>query len=252
MDFLEKLSLLMRRDGYNKSSLSKACGIPYTTIDNWFKRGYDGLQLSTLKKLNNFFHTTLEFWARDEITDPNYGKSDGFKVDFSEMSHIKKYRTLDEHGKEIVKSVLDIEVSRIKAEQQEEPDEPQIVDIMHFLTPASAGTGMIVYEVGEFENLQVLSNAYTRQADYCVTVRGNSMEPRFHDGDLVMVKEQDDIEFGEIGVFVVDGNSYIKQKGDDRLISLNKSVPDVYINPYHSFDCQGRVIGVLDPDWIIK
>lgn len=72
MDFLEKLTLLMQRDGYNKSSLSKACGIPYTTIDNWFKRGYDGLQLSTLKKLNDFFHTTLEFWANDDITDPDY------------------------------------------------------------------------------------------------------------------------------------------------------------------------------------
>ena len=72
MDFLEKLTLLMQRDGYNKSTLSKACGIPYTTIDNWFKRGYDGLQLSTLRKLNDFFHTTLEFWARDDITDPDY------------------------------------------------------------------------------------------------------------------------------------------------------------------------------------
>ena len=232
--------------GLTQVQLAKLIGVTKGAVGN-YETGISSMKAEILYKVCKVLKCDPNYLFQDEMEI-----QEEERFSFSELSHIKKYRTLDEHGKEIVKSVLDIEVSRIKAEQQEEPDEPQLVDIMHFLTPASAGTGMIVYEVGEFENLQVLSNAYTRQADYCVTVRGNSMEPRFHDGDLVMVKEQDDIEFGEIGVFVVDGNSYIKQKGDDRLISLNKSVPDVYINSYHSFDCQGRVIGVLDPDWIIK
>ncbi len=39
MDFLEKLDYLMKQNNLNKSRLSKACDIPYTTIDGWYKKG---------------------------------------------------------------------------------------------------------------------------------------------------------------------------------------------------------------------
>lgn len=70
MDFLENLNFLMSEHKLNKNSLSKACDIPYTTIDNWYKRGYDGLKLQTLKKLSDYFNISLDFWAH-EITDPH-------------------------------------------------------------------------------------------------------------------------------------------------------------------------------------
>ncbi|MCI8667407.1 MAG: helix-turn-helix transcriptional regulator [Dorea sp.] len=105
MDFLEKLNFLMAQHNYNKNSLSKASGIPYTTIDNWYKRGYDNLQLPTVKKLCSFFGTSLDFWLREEISDPNYGKSNGFSVDYEEMEHIKKYRFVAQHSPEGAKTI---------------------------------------------------------------------------------------------------------------------------------------------------
>lgn len=42
MTFLDKLDNLMHERGLNKNTLSKACGIPYTTIDGWYKKGYEG------------------------------------------------------------------------------------------------------------------------------------------------------------------------------------------------------------------
>lgn len=71
MDFLEKLNYLMEINHLNKSTLSKACGIPYTTIDGWYKKGYEGLKLTTLKKLSKFFGTTLDFWANEQQLDNN-------------------------------------------------------------------------------------------------------------------------------------------------------------------------------------
>ena len=47
MDFLDKLNFLMDKQNMNKNMLSKACDIPYTTIDGWYKRGYEGLKLPT-------------------------------------------------------------------------------------------------------------------------------------------------------------------------------------------------------------
>lgn len=67
MNFLEKLNYLMNQRNLNKNTLSKSCNIPYTTIDNWYKRGYDGLKLETLKKLSNYFEIPLDFWVRDDI-----------------------------------------------------------------------------------------------------------------------------------------------------------------------------------------
>lgn len=43
MGFLEKLNYLMEQNHLNKSTLSKACDIPYTTIDGWYKRDTRGL-----------------------------------------------------------------------------------------------------------------------------------------------------------------------------------------------------------------
>lgn len=70
MTFLEKLEKLMKEHNLNKSTLSKSCGIPYTTIDGWYKKGFEDLRLSTLKKLSSYFNTSLDFWAYDEDDEP--------------------------------------------------------------------------------------------------------------------------------------------------------------------------------------
>ena len=65
MNFLEKLDMLMIREGLNKSTLSKGCNIPYTTIDGWYKKGYEGVKLLTVKKLSEYFFVPLDFWIED-------------------------------------------------------------------------------------------------------------------------------------------------------------------------------------------
>lgn len=106
MNFLEKLDMMMGKYGFSKKSLSQHSGIPYTTIDAWYKKGYEGLKLTTLRKLSDFFNTSLDFWVLDEIVDPNYGKSHGFIVEYSEMRFIEKYRSLPASSKAHVDDVL--------------------------------------------------------------------------------------------------------------------------------------------------
>ena len=66
MNFTEKLDSLMREKGINKSTLSKESGIPYTTIDGFYKKGTDNIKLSTLIKLCRYFHTTLDDLVRED------------------------------------------------------------------------------------------------------------------------------------------------------------------------------------------
>ena len=76
MTFTEKLDLLMEAKHLNKNTLSKACGIPYTTIDGWYKKGVSDLKLSTLRKLTAYFGQSLSFWLDNEEDPPEKKEPD--------------------------------------------------------------------------------------------------------------------------------------------------------------------------------
>ena len=48
------------------------------------------------------------------------------------------------------------------------------------------------------------------------------------------------------------GIGYVKKQGPDRLISVNDEFDDIYPNEYDNVICRGKVIGVLDPKWIVE
>lgn len=66
MTFTDKLDALMEKRHINKSILSKESGIPYTTIDGFYKKGSDNIKLSTLRKLSSYFHCSLDYLVDDE------------------------------------------------------------------------------------------------------------------------------------------------------------------------------------------
>lgn len=255
MNFLEKIDHMMKKLGINKSKLSQLSGVPYTTIDAFYKKGYENTKMSTIRKLADALEVSLDYLIVDTITDEDYGKTDGFKVACDEMGIIKKYRTLDEYGKETVDSVLDIETRRceeILARRQAEEaaavgyDLPgpaeNLIEIRFYPQTASAGYGEWLDDMDSY-TIQVPDTPTTRRADFCLKVEGNSMEPRYSDGDLVFVKEQEDVEVGEYGIWIVDGYAYLKKRGVDTLISLNPDYEDV--EQGEDVRCVGKVIGKM-------
>lgn len=67
MAFLNRLEYLMRKNGIkSKAELAKVSGIPYTTIDGFYKKGTDNIKLSTLKRLTECLHCSLDFLT-DEV-----------------------------------------------------------------------------------------------------------------------------------------------------------------------------------------
>lgn len=107
----------------------------------------------------------------------------------------------------------------------------------------SAGTGFTLDDNNQWDVIQVPDTPEARRADYALTITGDSMEPIYHDGDAVLVKEADVIDLGEIGIFVVNGEGYIKKYGGDRLISLNAAYDDIPLEEDNYIKCCGRVIG---------
>jgi phage repressor protein C with HTH and peptisase S24 domain len=85
----------------------------------------------------------------------------------------------------------------------------------------------------------------TDRADYAVRVSGDSMEPRFFNGDIVIVESCREIPEGKVGIFLYNGESYIKKFGGDRLISVNQKYPDIVFGENDDIRCLGLVLGTI-------
>lgn len=88
----------------------------------------------------------------------------------------------------------------------------------------------------------------TLQAKFAIQIHGDSMEPEYTNGDIVLVKAQPQIDIGQIGIFTVNDIGYIKKLGTDRLISVNPEYDDIYFEEGQDIRCKGLVIGTLEDD----
>ena len=165
-----------------------------------------------------------------------------------EESLVKKYRTLDGYGKEAVDTLLEIEYKRCAApELPQKEEEENIIELDFPYQAASAGIGDFADDISH-EKLAVRLTEKTRRADYLMRVNGDSMEPKYQDGDILLVHEQPAVEVGETGIFIVNGDRLVKQQGAGELISLNPQYPNIPVCETDSVYCKGKVIGVLAPE----
>lgn len=74
--FLDILNKLKLEKNLNNRKLSIASGIPYTTIDGLYKKGYDNVKLSTLIKLASYFDVTLDYLINGDETILNSREKD--------------------------------------------------------------------------------------------------------------------------------------------------------------------------------
>ena len=134
----------------------------------------------------------------------------------------------------------------IRRSVPEESAPCESIEIPFFELPVSAGLGVdLLAQDGASETISVPATPTTRRADFSVLVEGDSMEPMFSDGDIVLVEQEQEVLEGQVGIFAVNGQGYIKKAGCCRLISANKEYNDILISPDDSVRCFGLVIGKL-------
>lgn len=110
----------------------------------------------------------------------------------------------------------------------------------------SAGTGEWLGEEYKEEVTLPASIVPNQAFDFVLRVNGNSMEPLFKDDEYIFVRKTEDIRNGQIGVFVVDGEAYLKkaylEKDCLRLVSLNKNYEDLLFNGQNDIKLVGVVV----------
>lgn len=167
-------------------------------------------------------------------------------VSAEESKLLQRYRVLDQFGKEAVGAVLDAEYRRM-TKLADPKHEGWTTYIKYFDLAVSAGTGEPWMDAAHATRLAIPTEKVPEKANFCVRVNGSSMEPAYKDGDIVFVQHVEDGELreGEIGVFLLNGEGYIKRLGEGTLISLSPEYEPISLHDYDSFRCQGRVLGKL-------
>jgi SOS-response transcriptional repressor LexA/DNA-binding XRE family transcriptional regulator len=108
-------------------------------------------------------------------------------------------------------------------------------------TPVAAGTGAFL-DSDSYEEFE-LDGTVPNEADFAVRVSGDSMIPRFVHGQIIFIKKQQTLDLGEIGIFEINGDAYVKKLGQGELLSLNEQYKPIPVREYDSFRVFGKVVG---------
>lgn len=114
-------------------------------------------------------------------------------------------------------------------------------------TPAAAGVGIPEIELPP-EHFFVSKNRLSQAADAIIRVSGDSMEPKYHNGDYIYLQYTNTCNDGDDVVCVYYEGFIIKRCRNNKLYSLNKKRS---FGDNHEFDdirIVGKVLGIIDED----
>lgn len=238
--------------GLKQSDVTKFTGIKNTTLSN-YENGVTEPDIDTFLQLCELYK--LDYAA---ILGEAYGlnvQGSDFSIRPSEIDHIKKYRNLDDYGKETVDVTLDRENGRVEKYGKLSESPAAIIDIsiphddtgrlVKYFRSASAGEGVFILGNEVTDQITIPNTPENAKVDYAIKVSGRSMEPDYYDGDTVLVSQKVEINYGDIGIFIVNGNAYIKEYGKTELISHNPEADNIKISEHDNIVCMGKVIGKL-------
>lgn len=238
MELGELISFYRRRSGMTIDELAEKSGVPKSTINKIIGGMTRSPSLDNVKSIAKAMGLKLDDFDKDpELVD---------MFSITEQEIIKKYRLLNPEWKEAVDNILNIGYqASTSAPQAEQPDDKIIYIFPGYSMPMSAGTGQFAGD--EYPENYRLVKEPPRGASFIAPVSGDSMEPSFHNGDLVFVRTQPEVEIGQVGVFFMDGQQWIKELGEKELISHNPEYEPIQMR--EDIVCQGLVLGVCDENY---
>lgn len=247
MDINQNIKFFLEDKNLTQRALSQHLGIATSTVNNWIKLNRS-IPAEYIIPICEFFNTTPYILLTGQEKSPS---ASDLNADEQEMLDI--YKKLSEINKAKVKeraavlAELEMPVTN-EPVAVEEPEEQETIFIEFSTLRVSAGAGEPLIDDSYPDFIEVKKSELTESANFAVKINGKSMMPHFKDGDVVLIRSQPYVNIGEIGIFIIDGNGYIKKRGNDRLISINPEYDDIYFREGQDIRCKGLVIGTLEDD----
>ena len=142
------------------------------------------------------------------------------------------------------------DLSRIPEYQKAPASAPEskIIVLPYFRAAVSAASGIFIIGNEADDEIELPDLPEYEAADFAIDVNGDSMEPDFSHDDIALVQQDAELFPGDIGVFVVNSNAFIKELGENELISRNKDYKNIPIHEGDNIVCMGKVIGKVKTD----
>lgn len=229
MEKEKHLKHLMEMKSGSVKAFSKEIGLAYTTVRSILERGVFNAKVDNVIKICKGLNIKPENLM--DLDDTIISESITTLI---KLAPPRQKRVLDfanEQLNEQNNKVLHINSHNIISEK---------VAVYGY---ASAGTGETLIDGVEFTTQY---NGHIPNHDFALQVNGDSMEPLFEDKEIIFVDKTKQINSGQIGIFVIDGEAYLKKvfisdKGI-RLVSLNSKYPDLHFDSSHDIKVAGKVI----------
>ena len=218
-----------------QKELAKLVSVGDTTIAN-YEKGFRSPKKDTMFDLANAFNISI-----DDLFPPIQNDSSSntpqIQTIYDELTPPRQNKVLNYAERQLKE-----QKNKEETKENEVSEAIQLYSYDYYDHPASAGTGQYLNDV-RVERIELPVDI---DADFVIPIKGDSMEPDYHDGDLVFIQTSVDLNDGVIGVFNYNGDAYIKQLVIDKeqayLHSLNPSYKDMPITPDTDFRIIGEVV----------
>ena len=225
------------KKGMEQKDIAQKVGISTYAVCSW-ESGRTRPDLSILPLLCDILGITLyDLYGIDTPID---------RLTEKEIQVLSAYRDLSASHQLVADQLLK---SLKESEEAEKCPDITMLTLCSKQLAAGFDSGAEFEDAGE--PIYLYSSDLVRQADLVFPVSGNSMEPEYHDGDLVLVQRypgSPELQYGEIGAFITGNSTYIKVYEKDGLHSLNKRYKTLKFSEDDSVFLIGRVLGILDPN----
>ena len=237
----ENITHFRKQRGITQKELAKEVGITASTMTDYMKLR-SAPSFGVIQKLADYFgvkKSDIDTTFKEESSLPD-------APDLLTQQINDTVVQLTTPNKKIVLRTSEELLESQKADNETQPNEiPEVIQLYsydYYDHPASAGTGQYLNDV-RVERIELPVDV---DADFVIPIKGDSMEPDYHDGDLVFIQTSVDLNDGVIGVFSYNGDAYIKQLVIDKdqayLHSLNPAYKDMPITPDTDFRIIGEVV----------
>lgn len=219
----EKLKARRKELKMTQLDLAKKLGISIPAVSNW-ERGVKEPSVEKVALLEKLLNVPKGY--------------------FTEIDMVRYYNTLSPKNKEkathYVKALAESEQRKVVS-IAEKRIAYRVYEEM------SAGIGSAIYDDKNYDTVY-----FTEELahDFASWVSGDSMEPKYENGSVALIRETGFDYDGAVYAVVWNGKTYIKrvyrEEGGLRLVSINPKYKDIFI----SYDEDPRVVGIIVGNFI--
>ena len=233
----ERIRFYRKKKGMEQKQLAQMLGITGNAVTNW-ENGRSRPDIQTLPHLCEILEVSL--YELLGLPDPY------MRYTRNEQAVLADYLSLSEAHQQFVRNML-IDLRQTEKYALMRP----LTRVTHPPRSLAAGVGDPSEYYDEAEKLYLHSSPLIDRADYVFDVSGDSMEPNYHSGDMVLVRKLSsisDLNYGDVGAFTMENELYIKVFEEKGLRSFNPAYRLMPYTDYESIFLIGQVIGMLQEE----